>query len=90
MVRCGVTIYGQFSQSKEYDILHNFLLLSNVVHADDTMGEFESTEEREFANAENETEETLVNACEELEDAGDKVKAGAKALANKITDPYND
>lgn len=61
------------------------MLLSNVVHTNDTMGEFETKEEREF-----DTEEALDDAGEELENAGDKVKAGAKAVANKIADPDKD
>ena len=32
----------------------------------------------------------LDDAAEELEDAGDKVKAGAKAIANKVIDPEKD
>jgi hypothetical protein len=76
--------------SKNNNQTITLLLLSNVVHAIDTLGEFETKEEREFENAENDTEEALANAGEELEDAGDKVKAGAKAVANKITDPDKD
>ena len=47
------------------------------MHTNDTMGEFETKEEREFENAKTDTEEVLDDAGEELEDAGDKVKAGA-------------
>lgn len=66
------------------------MLLSNVVHTNDTMGEFETKEEREFENAKTDTEEALDDAGEELENAGDKVEAGAKAVANKIADPDKD
>jgi hypothetical protein len=55
------------------------------------MGEFETTKETEIEHqAESDTEEAIDNAGEELEDAGDKVKAGAKAVANKIVDPDRD
>lgn len=61
----------------------SFLLLSNVVHTSITMGDYETKEEREFKKAQNDTEEAL-------EDAGDKVQAGAKAVANKVADPDRD
>lgn len=54
------------------------------------MGDFETRQEREFKESETDTEEALEDAGEGLEDAGDKVKAGAKAVANKIADPDKD
>jgi hypothetical protein len=54
-----------------------------VVHTNITMGDYETKEEKEFEEAKTDTEEAL-------EDAGDKVKAGAKAVGNKIADPDKD
>ena len=61
----------------------SFLLLSNVVHTNITMGDYEIKKETEF-------EDTKTDAEEELEDAGDKVKAGAKAFGKKVADPDKD
>ena len=61
----------------------SFLLLSNVVHTNITMGDYEIKKETEFEDAKTDTEE-------ELEDAGDKVKAGAKAFGKKVADPDKD
>ena len=47
------------------------------------MGDYEIKKETEFEDAKTDTEE-------ELEDAGDKVKAGAKAFGNKVADPDKD
>jgi hypothetical protein len=60
-----------------------FLLLSNVVHTNITMGDFKIKNKTEFELRKNDTEE-------ELEDAADKVKAGAKALGKKVADPDRD
>ncbi len=60
-----------------------FLLLSNVVHTNITMGDYETKKETEF-------EETKTDTEEELEDAGDKVEAGAKAFVKKVADPDKD
>lgn len=60
-----------------------FLLLSNVVHTNITMGDYEIKKETEFEDTKTDTEE-------ELEDAGDKVKAGAKAFGKKVADPDKD
>jgi hypothetical protein len=54
------------------------------------MSSHESNEEREFKESEANTEEVLDDAAEKLEDAGDKVKAGAKATGNKLADPDRD
>jgi hypothetical protein len=61
-----------------------------VVHTNITMGDYETKEEKEFEEAKTDTEEALEDAGEGLEDAGDKVKAGAKAVGNKIADPDKD
>ena len=61
----------------------SFLLLSKVVHTNITMGDYEIKKETEF-------EDTKTDAEEELEDAGDKVKAGAKAFGKKVADPDKD
>ncbi|MDW0232584.1 MAG: hypothetical protein QOA62_11220, partial [Nitrososphaeraceae archaeon] len=61
----------------------SFLLLSNVVHTNITMGDYEIKKETEFEDTKTDTEE-------ELEDAGDKVKAGAKAFGKKVADPDKD
>ena len=61
----------------------SFLLLSNVVHTNITMGDYEIKEKTEFKDTKNDTEE-------KLEDAGDKVKAGAKAFGKKVADPDKD
>lgn len=68
----------------------SFLLLSNVVHTNITMGDYETKEEKEFEETKTDTEEALEDAGEGLEDAGDKVKAGAKAFGKKIADPDKD
>jgi hypothetical protein len=47
------------------------------------MGDYKIKEETEFEVGETDTEE-------ELEDAGDKVKAGAKAFGKKVADPDRD
>ena len=47
------------------------------------MGDYEIKKETEFEDTKTDTEE-------ELEDAGDKVKAGAKAFGKKVTDPDKD
>jgi len=47
------------------------------------MGDYEIKKETEF-------EETKTDPEEELEDAGDKVKAGAKAFGKKVADPDKD
>jgi hypothetical protein len=60
-----------------------FLLLSNVVHTNITMGDFKIKNKTEFEVGKNDTEE-------QLEDAADKVKAGAKALGKKVADPDRD
>ena len=62
-------------------------LLSNVVPSNFTMADYESNEEREFKETKINSEEALDDAGEELENAGDKVKAGAKAVGNKLADP---
>ena len=67
-----------------------FLLLSNVVHTNITMGEYEIKKETEFEDTKTDTEEALEDAGEGLEDAGDKVKAGAKAFGKKVADPDKD
>ena len=54
------------------------------------MGDYEIKKETEFEDAKTDTEEALEDAGEGLEDAGDKVKAGAKAVGNKIADPDRD
>ena len=59
------------------------MLLSNVVHTNITMGDYEIKEKTEFKDTKNDTEE-------KLEDAGDKVKAGAKAFGKKVADPDKD
>ncbi|TLX92180.1 MAG: hypothetical protein E6K97_02195 [Thaumarchaeota archaeon] len=53
------------------------------MHTNITMGDYEIKKETEFEDAKTDTEE-------ELEDAGDKVKAGAKAFGNKVADPDKD
>jgi hypothetical protein len=65
-------------------------LLSNVVPSNFTMADYESNEEREFKETKINSEEALDDAGEELENAGDKVKAGAKAVGNKLADPDRD
>ena len=62
-------------------------LLRNVVLNNFTMADYESNEEREFKESKTNSEEALDDAGEELENAGDKVKAGAKAVGNKLADP---
>jgi hypothetical protein len=62
-------------------------LLRNVVLNNFTMPDYESNEEREFKESKTNSEEALDDAGEELENAGDKVKAGAKAVGNKLADP---
>jgi hypothetical protein len=47
------------------------------------MGDYEIKKETEFDDAKTDTEE-------ELEDVGDKVKAGAKAFGKKVADPDKD
>jgi hypothetical protein len=47
------------------------------------MGDFKIKNKTEFEVGKKDTEE-------ELEDAGDKVKAGAKAFAKKVADPDKD
>jgi len=47
------------------------------------MGDYEIKKETEFEDTKNDTEE-------KLEDAGDKVKAGAKAFGKKVADPDKD
>ena len=47
------------------------------------MGDYETKEERKLKEAKTDTEEAL-------KDAGDKVQAGAKAVANKVADPDRD
>ena len=64
-----------------------WMLLSNVVLNNFTMTDYESKEEREFKETKTNSEEALDDAGEELENAGDKVKAGAKAVGNKLADP---
>jgi hypothetical protein len=54
------------------------------------MSDYENNEEREFKEAEANTEDVLDDAGEELEDAGDKIKAGAKAVGNKLADTDRD
>jgi len=61
----------------------SFLLLSNVVHTNITMGDYKIKKETEFEDTKTDTEE-------ELENAGDKVKAGAKAFGKKVADPDKD
>jgi hypothetical protein len=61
----------------------SFLLLSNVVHTDIAMGDYKIKEKTEFEVGKTVTEE-------KLEDAGDKVKAGAKAFGKKVADPDKD
>lgn len=53
------------------------------MHTNITMGDYEIKKETEF-------EETKTDPEEELEDAGDKVKAGAKAFGKKVADPDKD
>ena len=65
-------------------------LLSNVVPSNFTMADYESNEEREFKETKTNSEEALDDAGEELENAGEKVKAGAKAVGNKLADPDRD
>jgi len=65
-------------------------LLSNVVPSNFTMADYESNEEREFKETKINSEEALDDAGEELENAGEKVKAGAKAVGNKLADPDRD
>ena len=48
-----------------------------------TMGDYKIKEETEF-------EVGKTDAEEELEDAGDKIKAGAKAFGKKVVDPDRD
>jgi len=47
------------------------------------MRDYEIKEKTEFKDTKNDTEE-------KLEDAGDKVKAGAKAFGKKVADPDKD
>ena len=70
----------------------SFLLLSNVVHTNITMTDYETKEETEVEveEAKSDVEEGLEDAGEGLEDASDKVQAGAKAVAKKIADPDKD
>ena len=69
---------------KFYEEKHlSFLLLSNVVHTNVTLEDYEIKKETEFEDTKTDTEE-------ELEDAGDKVKAGAKAFGKKVADPDKD
>ena len=60
-----------------------FLLLSNVVHTNVKLKDYEIKKETEFEDTKTDTEE-------ELEDAGDKVEAGAKAFVKKVADPDKD
>ena len=66
------------------------MLLSNVVPSNYTMSDYESKEEREFEETKANSQEVLEEAGEELENAGDKVKAGAKAVGNKLADTDRD
>ncbi len=66
------------------------MLLSNVVPSNFTMSDYESNEEREFEETKANSEELLDDTGEELENAGDKIKAGAKAVGNKLADPDRD
>ena len=61
----------------------SLFIISNVVYTDITMGDFKIKNKTEFEVGKKDTEE-------ELEDAGDKVKAGAKAFAKKVADPDKD
>lgn len=61
----------------------SFLLLNNVVHTNITMGDYKIKEKTEYEVGKTDTEE-------KLEDAGDKVKAGAKAFGKKVADPDKD
>jgi len=54
------------------------------------MSDYESNEEREFEETKANSEELLDDTGEELENAGDKIKAGAKAVGNKLADPDRD
>ena len=65
-----------------------FLLLSNVVHTNITMGDYETKKETEVELKKQATEEAPKRG--ELEDAGDKVEAGAKAFVKKVADPDKD
>lgn len=60
-----------------------YLLLSDVMHYYITMEDYKIKEETEFKVGKSDTEE-------DLEDAGDKVKAGAKAIGKKVADPDRD
>ena len=53
------------------------------MHTNITMGDYKIKEKTEFEVGKTDTEE-------KLEDAGDKVKAGAKAVAKKVSDPDRD
>ena len=53
------------------------------MHTNITMGDYEIKKETEL-------EDTKTDPEEELEDAGDKVKAGAKAFGKKVADPDKD
>ena len=61
----------------------SFLLSSNVVHTNITMEDYDIKKETEIEDTKTDTEEAL-------EDAGDKVKAGAKAFGKKVADPDKD
>jgi F0F1-type ATP synthase membrane subunit b/b' len=54
------------------------------------MSDYESNEEKEFEETKANSEEVLDDAGEELENAGDKVKAATKAVGNKLADPDRD
>ena len=87
--------YYQFEYQSGWNIqmhlIHKFheekhlslLLLSNVVHTNVTLEDYEIKKETEFEDTKTDTEEGL-------EDAGDKVKAGAKAFGKKLADPNKD
>jgi hypothetical protein len=64
---------------------NSFLSLSNVVHINITMGDYKVKKETEFEVRKNDTEEALEDAGEGLGDAGDKLKAGAKAFGEKVS-----
>lgn len=61
----------------------DYPLLSDVIHYYITMGDYKVKKETEFEVGKSDTEE-------DLEDAGDKVKAGAKAFGKKVADPDRD
>jgi hypothetical protein len=61
----------------------DYLVLSDVIHYYITMGDYKIKKETEFEVGKSDTEE-------DLENAGDKVKAGAKAFGKKVADPDRD